>query len=323
MLKRPIHVLEVRSELGAGTRGASLGIGAIKVASVNANSDYFFRYLPTTIPSENELLFIESPTRHAKYIDGVAKVYNSVMEYVSSEFTYKSKFIVILAGDHSTAGGTIAGIKRAFPKKRLGVVWIDAHADMHTPFTTPSGNIHGMPLAISMGIDNLERRRNQIDPHVETSWEVLKTIGNICPKITPQELVFIGLRSVESEEDYLIKKHGIRNFTVREVREKGTHQIIEKIKEMLNHCDLLYVSFDVDSMDPDLVSRGTGTPVKDGLTVEEASEFVCGLTADPKTCCLEITEVNPTRDTENKMGKAAFSILDKATKFAEEKAKRN
>ncbi|MCH2043737.1 MAG: arginase [Saprospiraceae bacterium] len=322
MLKRPIHVLEVRSELGAGSRGASLGIGAIKVASVNSNNNYFSRYRPTSIPDENELLFIESPTQHAKYIDGVAKVYSSVMEYVSSELIYKSNFIVVLAGDHSTAGGTIAGIRRAFPDKRLGVIWVDAHADMHTPFTTPSGNIHGMPLAISMGINNLDKKRNDIDRHVKTSWEVLKTIGNVSPKITPTELVFVGVRSTEPEEDYLINRYNIRNFTVEEIRQKGVAQIIEDVDEHLSHCELLYISFDVDSMDPELVSRGTGTPVENGLTPEEANDLVCGFTALPRSCCLEITEVNPTLDTENKMAKTAFKILDNATQVAEAKCQK-
>jgi arginase len=309
-----IRLLEVPSELGAGTRGASLGIGAIKVAALNAKNNYFSKYTSTIIPNENELLFEDSPTQYANYIDGIVKVYNYVSHYVSEEVTHNKRFPIVLAGDHSTAGATITGIKKSNPNKRLGVIWVDAHADLHTPYTTPSGNMHGMPLAVCLGIDNIEHKRNNIPKEIEEHWHKLKHMGGVYPKIEANDLVFIALRDTEAEEDFLTDRLGIRNFAVKEVREKGTQQTVKEVLAYLNNCDMIYISFDVDSMDCDLVSRGTGTPVPNGLSEEEATDIVCGLVADPKTCCLEVTEVNPTLDNKkNTMAETAFRVLDRAT----------
>lgn len=309
-----IRILEVPSELGAGTRGASLGIGAMKVAALISGNNYFSKYKSTIVPNENELLFESSPTMYANYIDGIVKVYNYVSHFVSEEVTFNKRFPIILAGDHSTAGATITGIKKSNPDKRLGVIWIDAHADLHTPYTTPSGNLHGMPLAICLGIDNLEHQRNEIPEAIEDHWYKLKHMGEVYPKIEPNDLVFIALRDTEKEEDFLTQRMGIRNFSVEEVNEKGTDQIVKDVLDYLDNCDLIYISFDVDSMDCDLVSKGTGTPVKNGLSEQQATDIVCGLVQEPKTCCLEVTEVNPTLDDKcNTMAETAFRILDRAT----------
>jgi len=308
-----IRLLEVPSELGAGTRGASLGIGAIKVAALNAKNKFFSKFESTKIPNENELLFEDSPTQYANYIDGIVKVYNYVSHFVSEEVTYNKRFPIVLAGDHSTAGATITGIKKSNPNKRLGVIWIDAHADLHTPYTTPSGNLHGMPLAVCLGINNLENQRNDIPKEIKDHWHKLKHMGDVYPKIEPNDLVFIALRDTEKEEDYLCERLGIRNFDVEEVQEKGAPKIVEEVLQYLINCDMIYISFDVDSMDCNLVSKGTGTPVPEGLSEEEATEIVTGLVADPKTCCLEITEVNPTLDNKcNVMAETAFRVLDQA-----------
>ncbi|MFK7798121.1 MAG: arginase [Aureispira sp.] len=309
-----IRLIEVPSELGAGTRGASLGIGAIKVAALNKYNNYFSKYRSTIVPNENELLFEASPTRYANYIDGIVKVYNYVSHYVSEEVTHNKRFPIVLAGDHSTAGATITGIKKSNPKKRLGVVWIDAHADLHTPYTTPSGNLHGMPLAICLGIDNFEHQRNDIPEEIAEHWYKLKHMGNVYPKIEANDLVFVALRDTEKEEDFLTARYGIRNFAVNEIHKKGTTKIVKEVLQYLSGCDLIYISFDVDSLDCDLVSRGTGTPVPNGLSEEEATDIVCGLVANHKVCCLEVTEVNPTLDDKgNTMAETAFRVLDRAT----------
>ena len=319
-----IRLIEVRSELGAGTRGASLGIPALKVAALNAGSSYFSQHRSTLVPNENELLFEDNPTQYANYIDGIVKVYNYVAHFISEEVTYNRRFPIVLAGDHSTAGATITGIKKSNPDKRLGVIWIDAHADLHTPYTTPSGNLHGMPLAICLGIDNIEKKRNDVPPDIAEHWYKLKHMGDVYPKIEANDLVFIALRDTEEEEDFLTARLGIRNFTVQEVREKGTTQTVNDVLDYLRNCDLIYISFDVDSMDCNLVSSGTGTPVADGLSEQEASELVCGLVANPKTCCLEVTEVNPTLDDKgNAMAETAFRILERATDIVKQRKERD
>src|SRR4051812_14288337 len=150
-----IKLIEVPSEIGAGTRGASLGIEAIKIAALDFMSNFFVHFPSEKIPTENKLLYepIESP--YAKRIKGIARMYERVSKAVNDSIK-NNFFPVVLSGDHSTAGATIAGIKLAKPKSRVGVIWIDAHADLHTPYTTPSGNVHGMSLAVSINQDNID-----------------------------------------------------------------------------------------------------------------------------------------------------------------------
>ena len=148
-----IKLIEVPSEIGAGTRGASLGIDAIKIAALDFMSSFFIHFPSEKIEVENHLLFEPIQSPYAKRIGGILTMYDRVSKAVND--TFKNNFFpLVISGDHSTAGGTIAGIKFAKPKSRLGVIWIDAHADLHTPYTTPSGNLHGMPLSASIGEDN-------------------------------------------------------------------------------------------------------------------------------------------------------------------------
>lgn len=309
---KEIKILEVKSEIGAGTRGASLGIEAVKIASLDFNSDFFKQHDSVEVENVNELLFDGAKHAYAKFIDGVMIMEERVCLEVY-ETLFDELFPLVMAGDHSTAYGTIAGIKKAYPKTRLGVIWIDAHADMHTPFTTPSGNMHGMPVAMACGIDNLECKVN--DPRGETLeyWEQLKNVGMPGPKIYPEDIVYIAVRDLEKPENYLINKYNINFIETEDVRKFGAAEIAKKALQMLDHCDLIYVSFDVDSIDS-RVSSGTGTPVPNGLTVEEAKILNAELAKDPKVCTWEIVEVNPTLDTENQMAENAFIILEATAK---------
>src|SRR5690606_16979681 len=150
---KEVKLIEVRSELGAGTRGASMGVDAIKIAALDFGSRYFKQYASVEVETENHLLFESSGSPYAKRISGVLTMCERVAEEVHKVIDAQ-QFPLVLAGDHSTAAGTIAGIRMAYPKKRLGVIWIDAHADVHSPYTSPSGNMHGMPVAISLDEDN-------------------------------------------------------------------------------------------------------------------------------------------------------------------------
>jgi arginase len=309
---KELKIIEVKSEIGAGTRGASLGVEAMKIASLDLNSDFFKQYESVEVENVNELLFDGAKHSYAKFIDGVMimeeRVCLEVYETIFDEF-----FPLIMAGDHSTSYGTISGIKKAHPKARLGVIWIDAHADIHTPFTTPSGNMHGMALAMACGIDNLECKVN--DPRGETLeyWEQLKSVGMPGPKIYPEDIVYIAVRDLEKPENYLLNKYNINFIETEDVKKLGPAVIAKKALEMLDHCDMIYVSFDVDSIDS-RVSTGTGTPVPNGLTVEEAKILNSELGKDPKVCAWEIVEVNPTLDTENRMAESAFEILEATAK---------
>lgn len=309
---KEIKIIEVKSEIGAGTRGASLGVEAMKIASLDLKSDFFRKYDSVEVENVNELLFDGAKHSYAKFIDGVLIMEERVCLEVY-ETIWEDNFPFVIAGDHSTAYGTIAGIKKANPGARLGVVWIDAHADIHTPFTTPSGNMHGMPLSMATGIDNLENKVN--DPRGETLeyWEQLKNVGIPGQKVYPEDIVYVAVRDLEKPENYLINKYNINFIETEEVKKLGAVEISRRILAMLDHCDLIYVSFDVDSIDS-RVSTGTGTPVPNGLTVEEAKALNVELVKDPRICAWEIVEVNPTLDTENRMAESAFEILEATAK---------
>jgi len=305
------------SEIGAGTRGSSLGPDAVMLASLNSSSELFNRYPFEQIPDLNDSLFEPTNTPHALRIKQVYTTWAAQAESVSRNLKLGNTPVVI-SGDHASAGGTIAGIKMMYPNKRLGVVWIDAHGDLHSPYTTPSGNVHGMPLAASLGFDNFENQRNTPTEETVDLWERMKFMGGSSPKILPQDLVFVGVRDTEKEEIYLIENNNITNYEVAEVDDMGMTKIGNEILEDLKECDILYVSFDVDSMDPDEVSYGTGTPVQDGITPDQVNKLLSILLADPRVVCFEMVEVNPLLDKKgNKMAVTALGILEKAVETLE------
>ncbi|WP_187264287.1 arginase [Pontibacter beigongshangensis] len=308
---KKVKLIEVRSELGAGTRGAGMGIDALKVACLDKQSDFFKRFNSIAVPDLNYTLFDKDVFPTAHHIDSILSILKSVSNTVAQTLEF-GMFPLVLAGDHSNAAGTIAGIKKTYPDKTLGVIWVDAHADIHSPYTTPSGNVHGMALAIALNEDNLASKKNDPAPETIFFWESLKRVGIDGPKLKPEHLVYIVVRDTEEEEDYLMQKYGIKDFGYKEFKNKGAEQVAREALELLRDCDLIYVSFDVDSMDPKF-SQGTGTPVEVGLRVDEARELCCHLVHDPRVCCYEMVEINPTLDTENTMAENAFDILEATT----------
>jgi len=305
-----IKLIEVPSEIGAGTRGASMGIDAIKIAALDFMSNFFIHFPSEKVPHENKLLYepIESP--YAKRIKGIVSMYERVSKAVSDSLK-NNFFPVILSGDHSIAGATMAGIKMARPKSKLGVIWIDAHADLHTPFTTPSGNVHGMPLAAALDEDNAEDAVHQLDDETIKYWNQLKNMGKIAPKVLPEDVVFISLRDYEKEEKHLIDKYGMKVISTNEVRRKGPENIVRAVIRYLGDCTDIYISFDVDSLDSS-ISKGTGTPVSNGLREREVEDLISKFMQNRKVCCFEIAEVNPTLDKENLMSEIAFNILQRS-----------
>ena len=314
-----IRIVNSESEIGAGTRGASLGVDAIKIASIRQDSEYFIDRPFVDIINHNQLIWESRKVQdaNARNIDGLIELYQDFCLKLKRVYA-DGDFPIILAADHSSAAGSIAGIKASFPDKRLGVIWVDAHADLHSPYTSPTGNMHGMPLAVCLNEDNLDCKKNDVSEHTIVRWEKLKSVADIMPKIKAEDLVFIGVRDTEEQEDYLIKKHNIRNVSVAELKDKGATTIAKDTLAYLDACDIIYVSFDVDSMDCDAVSHGTGTPVKNGFSEAEVSELLTELVKTPKLCGFEVTEINPTLDEKtNTMADTAFRVLDKVTTIIE------
>jgi arginase len=305
-----IRLIEVKSELGAGTRGASLGIDALKLASLEYG-DYLFGRIKTSQITDKSRLLYKNPVRtHAKRILGIKRVFTQIAQRIQSELS-KGNYPIIISGDHSSAGGSIAGVKMAFPDKKVGVIWIDAHADLHSPYTTPSGNVHGMPLATALAEDNLLKATNAPEGDVPELWESLKSIGGISPKLHPEHLVFIGLRDYEAQEADYIKRNNIKVYTVEDIRSSKIKTICDQIEAYLSNCDIIYLSFDIDSLDRKLVP-GTGTPVNGGLSLTEAEKLLTGLLKLQKMVCFEFTEINPLLDVKNETAERIFPLFRSA-----------
>jgi arginase len=304
-----LHLIEVRSELGAGTRGASLGVEAVKIAAHDFASKFFYKMPSTVVPDRNDLLYGSEGSPFARYLPGVAEVIQNVRDAVA-ESLLRDEYPIVLAGDHSTAAGTIAGIRKAMPDRRLGVIWVDAHADLHSPWTTPSGNMHGMTLAIALGEDHRDAAVREPDATTVKRWRALQAIAGAPPMVNYSDLVYMALRDLEPQESKLIRKHKVKVFGVPELRRKGVERIALDALNALSSCDAIYVSFDVDSLDARL-SQGTGTPVPGGINEREAGKLLQNLVRNPKVCCFEMVEINPTLDKENLMAEMAFEILVK------------
>ena len=317
-MSKTIKLIKNRSDLGAGTRGADMGIDAIEVAAINNKNDYFTQYESIDLETENESIYNKVYNSFGKRIKQVYRQCVRLSDGVHSSIN-ENKFPLVISGDHSSALGSISGIKAANPDKRLGVVWIDAHADIHSPFTSPSGNIHGMPLAAALSEDNIACKINDISEDTAKYWSSMKNIGCEGAKVLASDVVYFGVRDTEEPEEKQIEELGIKNYLVHEVRYRGLEVCVNETLESLSDCDMIYISFDVDSMDCDLISYGTGTPVPKGFDQYEIISIINQLIASKKVSCLELVEVNPLLDLKgNKMAETAFEVLNAVTKTIKE-----
>ena len=311
----PIKIIKNRSDIGAGTRGSDMGIDAVEIAAINQGNDFFHKHLFEDVVTHNETIYNKNTNNFAKRIEHVVeqceRVSISVCENIKNGY-----FPIVLSGDHSSALGTMSGIKAAYPHKTIGVIWIDAHADIHSPFTSPSGNIHGMPLAAALHIDNLACKINEPGSITENHWSRMKNIGIAGPKLLPEHLIYFGVRDFEEAEQYAIEEQNIRLIKVEELRYRGLAVCVQEAIGRLLACDYIYISFDVDSMDCDNISYGTGTPVPYGLLPSEVVHIIELFVATHKVACIEFTEINPLLDNKgNKMAETAFQVLDHISKL--------
>lgn len=309
-MSQSIKIIKNRSDIGAGTRGADMGIDALEVAAINQGNDFFQRYPFLEVPTRNESVYKDESHPYAKRIQEIIEQCTSLSQTVKDTIN-DGYFPLVLSGDHSSAFGTITGIKKAFPDKTVGVIWIDAHADLHSPYTSPSGNLHGMPLAAALQCDNIDLLVNNPGLNTIEQWEQLKKLGNHGRKLLPAHLVYFGLRDLEEQEESLIQALQIKTYTVTDVRMYGTTYCADQALEQLQACDIIYISFDVDSMDCELISNGTGTPVKKGFSANEISSLLKLLISSRKVICMEVVEINPLLDNKgNRMAETAFDILN-------------
>ena len=305
----PIKIIKNRSDIGAGTRGSDMGIDAIEIAAINLENNFFNKHSHIDIKTHNETIYNKTKNTFAKRINFVCQQCERLREEVKNELQ-KGFFPLILSGDHSSALGTLSGIQMANPKKVIGVIWLDAHADIHSPYSTPSGNIHGMPLAAALAFDNKEFSKNNVSRSTENNWLRMKNMGSKSPIIKPENLIYFGVRDTEKEEDQIIRLKKIKNFSVDEVRGLGLKRSIDQALNRLISTDIIYISFDVDSLDCDLLSRGTGTPVSKGFITKEIISIIKSVKDTGKLVALEVCEINPLLDNKgNQMAESAFEVI--------------
>lgn len=310
MDSKKIMLIKNRSDIGAGTRGSDMGIDAMEIAAINKGNDFFNKYDSVDVATHNESIYNKVQNSFAKRISHVYEQCSRVSDVVKLSIM-RDEFPLVLSGDHSSALGTISGIKAASPDKKLAVIWIDAHADLHSPYTSPSGNIHGMPLGAAIADNNMDCQVNKVTEGTEKYWNAMKNIDSSGPQVLPEHIIFFGVRDTEEPEDKQIEKYNIRNFKVAEVRHLGAESCAEKALDIIKEVDHIYISFDVDSLDPDMISYGTGTPVKFGFVPEEVITIINTIIASGKVAAIEFVEVNPLLDNNcNKMAETAFEVLD-------------
>lgn len=281
-------------DLGAGRRGVDMGPSAIRIAGITEK----LSALGHTVIDDGDIQVKAPETQRIKdsrlkYLSEIVRACTLLASKV--EKTMESgNFPLVIGGDHSIAIGTIAGISSFCRKKNksLGVLWVDAHGDMNTPETTPSGNIHGMPLAVSVGLGALE----------------LTSVGGDFRKVDPKNVVMIAIRDLDEGEKAAIKKNGLNIFTMEDIDKHGMAVVITKALRKLRAVDYLHVSFDLDAMDPQ-VAPGVGTPVKGGLDYREAHLIMETLAESKRMTSLEVVEANPILDNRNQSAEFAVELV--------------
>ncbi|MFC7686112.1 arginase [Ureibacillus sp. GCM10028918] len=292
MNKKQISVIGAPSDYGQLRRGVDMGPSAIRYADVSERLEA----LGYEIKDEGDIVVKRAMNNtqldtNLKNLKEVVEVCTQLSNKVS-EVIGQGRFPLVLGGDHSIAIGTLAGLAAHYDN--LGVIWYDAHADLNTPATSPSGNIHGMPLAVSIGLGD----------------ERLLTIGGPAPKIKPENIIIIGARSVDPGERDLIREKGIKVYTMHEIDRMGMTRIMEETIAYFKErkVDGVHLSLDLDGLDP-LYTPGVGTPVPGGITYRESHLAMEMLEEEGIITSAEFVEVNPILDERNKTADVAVALM--------------
>jgi arginase len=280
-----IRIIGVPMDLGASRRGVDMGPSALRVAGLQSRLKQLGRHVEdignVAVPQPEEQHYGE---KNAKYLDEIAQACKGLADTVKKSLD-EDMVPLVLGGDHSIAVGTTGGAAAHFHKqsKRVGVIWLDAHGDMNTPDSSPSGNIHGMPLAAIMGYGPPE----------------LTELGGIKPMVEPRNVSLVGIRDLDSKERRLVKDSGVHIFTMRDIDERGMREVMaEAIRFAGDDTAGICVSLDMDFVDPS-DAPGVGTPVRGGVTYREA-HLALEMIADSRSMVsFELVEINPVIDLHN------------------------
>ena len=273
-----IRILGIPMDLGAGRRGVDMGASALRYAQLSEtlrDLGHEVRDLGNVPVAVVET--IDRSSGNAHYLEEIRAACGAAATILQN--LEPDVFPICIGGDHSMSMGTVAG---AFNGERRGLICVDAHTDFNTPDSSPSGNIHGMPVASLVGLGD----------------ERLINIGGEGRKVRPQDVVMIGIRSVDTNERQLLKEHGIKVFTMKDIDRLGMADVVKQAFEHLAHLEKWHVSFDADSLDPS-IAPGVGTPVAGGLSYREAHLLMELLSDTRRVASLDLVEVNPVLDREN------------------------
>ena len=290
-----IAVIGVPLDLGAGRRGVDMGPSAVRVANLNARLaelGYQVEDLGNVPVVQRESQTEGDPK--AKYLAQITETCTRLAQMVAGAMS-AGKFPLVLGGDHSAAIGTVSGVSQYFRSReeKLGMVWIDAHTDMNTPSSSPSGNVHGMPLACCVGLGPPE----------------LSNIFGYLPKIDPANVALVGIRSVDQKERDNVQRSGVHAFTMRDIDERGMRSVIEEAIEVASRGTAgIHLSLDMDAVDPD-EAPGVGTPVRGGITYREAHLAMETLGDTGRLTSMEVVEVNPVIDEANRTAILAVELI--------------
>jgi arginase len=285
-MAQKIRIIGVPMDLGASRRGVDMGPSALRVAGLQARIKQLGHQVEDigniSVKQPEEMSYGEKRAKYLAEIADACKDLGAIVEKSLEE----SMLPVVLGGDHSIAAGTLSGIASYFKKKekKIGLIWLDAHGDINTPESSPSGNVHGMPLAAAMGYGATE----------------LVELQGFKPKVEPQNISLVGIRDLDSQEKKLAKKSGVHVFTMRDIDERGMREVMsDALKYAMDDTDGISVSLDMDFVDPS-DAPGVGTPVRGGVTYREA-HLAMEMIADTEAMVsLEIVEINPVIDEHNR-----------------------
>ena len=285
MKKRKIEIIGVPVDLGAGRRGVDMGPSAIRIADLEPRLESLGHTvldsgdLDVHIPETQKVG--AGKLRYKAPILAACEVLCARVEKCLAE----SRLPLVLGGDHSIAIGSIAGSTGHFAKQNesLGLIWFDAHGDANTPETTPSGNIHGMSLAVALGLG---------DPD-------LVNLGGRAPKVMARNVALIGIRDLDQGERDTLKKSGVTCYTMRDLDERGMHDVVDEAIGIASDGTAgVHLSFDLDVVDPE-DAPGTGTPVWGGITYREAHLAMEMVAETQRLCSVDVVEINPVLDVQN------------------------
>jgi arginase len=293
--KTTIGVIGAALDLGSGRRGVDMGPSAIRYGGLSDALDRLGHPMTdrgNVLAPTVERLDQGDPS--ARYWDAIKRTCEELAQEVA-EIVGEGGFPLVLGGDHSIAIGTLGGLARARGAPG-GVIWVDAHTDINTPVSSPTGNVHGMPLAVSLGLVDDPRFRSEVWP---------------APPITAERTVLVGIRSVDDGERELVRRSGVTVYTMADIDRLGMPRVIEEAADRASGGAFLHVSFDMDALDPEY-APGVGTPVPGGITFREAHLAMEMLHVGGVMQSLELVEVNPILDEHNATGNLAVDLARSA-----------